>query len=167
MRETYVRINIRDIQEIENKNICIIGTIIKIYFSKDRKYCTLILDDETGILKAKIFEEKINFAENLEEGKIVEVFGRIYERDEEKYIVADIVREININEYILKKIERIKKQKKDIIEEIRKIQGQEGANFEQIQEILKLSKKETQELLFNLLKNGLLFEPRKGKYKVV
>ena len=90
----------------------------------------------------------------------------------------------NPNWYILRKLELMRKievkpvevaeeyivdeeKRKELIRIIKELDEREGAEFEAIREKLKLSEKGLEELLFSLLKDGFIYEPKPRRYKVL
>lgn len=140
----------------------------------------LIVDDGTGSILIKTF----NQSKKLVIGKPVLIIGGLRESDSEKYVVAEIINQLQTKDWLkIRKLElkNTKTQKQDNLEEIkpkeksniyekifttiRNLDSGEGVN---INEIIENSKIENCEAKINsLLLEGELFEIKQGKIKIL
>jgi len=68
----------------------LIGIVVNILIKNN----SFVLDDGTGSIQIKQFEQKIDL-EKLSVGRIVNVVGRVQNYHDEKYVIADIIKETN------------------------------------------------------------------------
>ncbi|MCK5473850.1 MAG: hypothetical protein KAI53_00450 [Candidatus Aenigmarchaeota archaeon] len=84
----------------------IIATVVNHYKSEDSKYAFITLDDGTGVIRSKAFQQDTKFLEKIKKGDIVDVIGRIREYNDERYIVPEVVRVVDdYNMITLRKLE--------------------------------------------------------------
>ena len=165
----------------------IIATVV--YKSDDSSYASVLIDDGTGKISLRSFENKDIFSK-IDVGDAVLVIGKIREFNNEKYIIPEILKKINNVEWMnLRKLE-LEKNKVDgsnskilktindgLIEEnnfgineeiyslIRKLDNGDGVSVE---DVINNSKNIKAESIINkLLENGDIFEIKPGKLKVL
>ena len=83
--------------ELNNKNISrinIIATIVDVFKSEDGNYFSFTLDDGSGTIRIKAFNEDTNSLLNFNKGDRVLVVGRVREYQEELYISPEITKKI-------------------------------------------------------------------------
>lgn len=176
----------KDGREISRINV--IGIVISTDFQ------SAVIDDGSGIITIRSFNEDQSI-KNLNVGNILLVIGRPREFQDQKYIMPEIIKQIENEKWIkLRKMElemgksdkEDKKIKKipEIIEEpeiikvvkeetnsekvynlIKKLDKGEGIEFDKV--ITKSSIKEAEEIIKNLLKEGEVFQNKPGKLKVL
>ena len=165
----------------------IIATVV--YKSDDSSYASILIDDGTGKISLRSFENKGIFS-NIDVGDAVLVIGKIREFSNEKYIIPEILKKINNTEWMnLRKLELknnkmvgsdlkiLKAANGNLIEEnnigidgeiyslIRKLDNGEGVAVE---DVINNSKNIKAESIINkLLENGDIFEIKPGKLKVL
>lgn len=134
----------------------IVGTVVDTYINDDETYGALTLDDGTETIRAKFFQD-LDMMENIQEGDIIEVIGKIKEYDDEVYIQPELLLPRNPNYELLraleyqevrdtwrdhvetaKKYEDAGKSRDDIIQEM-KGDGLEEPEIESILQFLTLS----------------------------
>ena len=165
----------------------IIATVV--YKSDDSSYASILIDDGTGKISLRSFENKGIFS-NIDVGDAVLVIGKIREFSNEKYIIPEILKKINNIEWVnLRKLE-LKNNKligsdskilkivgdglteennlgigEEIYSLIRKLDNGEGVAVE---DVINNSKNIKAESIINkLLENGDIFEIKPGKLKVL
>lgn len=170
-------------------------TIIDIPDSQETfNYYSLILDDGTGRISTRIFENHDRL-KKFSLGEIIQIIGRIREYGEEKYIVPEIIKKIENPKWIeirKKEIELLNKTPKEepkkethtnivkevTIEETEQIDSSEiiilairdldkgnGADIDDVISKCKLEKGE--ELINSLLLEGDIFEIKPGRLKIL
>lgn len=134
----------------------ILGTVMDTYINDDETYGALTLDDGTETIRAKFFQD-LDMMEDIEEGDIIEVIGKVKEYDDEMYVQPEILLHRDPNYELLralehrevrdtwrehvqtaKKLEDAGKSREDIIEEM-KGDGLEEPEIEGILQFLTLS----------------------------
>ncbi len=135
----------------------IMGTLMNKFINDDNTYGFVVVDDETETIRAKIFKNT-KLIENLKEGDLVDMIGKVREYDDELYIMPEIIRKIdNPNFLILRKAELLeqkkemdktkekilglKKQTSDL-EEIKKLADAEGISSEVAESVLQAEEEE-------------------------
>jgi RPA family protein len=167
--------------------INLIATIVAKPVEQDINYQSIVLDDGTGRISARIFEQN-NIFDNIEVGDIILLIGRPREYGGEKYILPETIKRIQDKAWIkvrelelrgnkpIKKVfeEKRPTQEEEIIEDIeesipdkiiriiKESDKGEGVDFEDI-----LKQANNEEIIKELLKKGELFEIRPGRLKVL
>lgn len=120
------------LNEKKVRRVNVIGDVVNKFISEDEDYGFLVLDDGTETLRVKSFEETLPSIENVGEGDLCKVIGRIRKYEEEVYIVPEIVRKIeNINKMVLRKLELFEEgDQKDIEVEESETKIEEGKSKE-------------------------------------
>ena len=165
----------------------IIATVV--YKSDDSSYASALIDDGTGKISLRSFENNGIFSK-IDVGDAVLVIGKIREFNNEKYIIPEILKKINDVEWMnLRKLElksnkmvgsdlKILKAGNNVLTEennfgineeifslIRKLDNGDGVSVE---DVIKNSKNDKAESIINkLLENGDIFEIKPGKLKVL
>jgi RPA family protein len=176
---------------LEISRINLIGTIVTAP-SMDLNFRTLLLDDGSGKVCLRSFDEKDIFADtNI--GDIVLVIGRPREYNNEKYIIPEIVKRIDNKKWVkvrMLELEKSRKSIKEVGEEstkeevivesppptsesvtqrihnlIRDLDPGQGADYDAVLENAHSDKAET--IISNLLKEGEVFEISPGKLKIL
>jgi len=75
--------------------INIVATVIDKFLNEEETYCTLTLDDGTGVLKLKAFKEDAKNLGKFELGDIVLAVGKLRQYNDEVYAAAEAVRKLN------------------------------------------------------------------------
>lgn len=164
--------------------INLIATVVAKPLEEDINYQSIILDDGTGRISIRNFEQN-NIFDSIEIGDVILLIGRPREYNNEIYILPETIKKIQdktwikVRELELKndkpekpigektpKEEAIEDDEEPIADKVIRIIKEkdkgEGIDFE---EILKLINNE--EVIKELLKKGELFEIRPGRLKVL
>ncbi len=94
-----------------NQNITrvnLIATIIGKSESQDKNYASLTLDDGTEQIRIKAWKEDTKLLSKFSIGEIVLIIGKIRKYNEEIYLLAEIIKSLNPNWELLRKLELIK-----------------------------------------------------------
>lgn len=134
----------------------VLGTVVSKFIADDRKFASIMLDDETDTLRIRVFGG-ISDIETIKIGDIVDVFGKVREYQDEIYIIPEIIKKTDMNMELLRFLE-LKKQeaawseKRKIIfeherqvsdmEELKRIVGEFGIPEDDVEAILQSSEKE-------------------------
>jgi len=165
--------------EFNNERISrvnIIGTII----DKNSENRTLIVDDGTGKINVRSFED-VNFLDKANIGDIVLLIGRPREFNNDKFISPEIIKKINSDWLKLRKkeLENIKIESnnlekieegieenlssiEEMVRKIKKLDKGEGVVVE-----LLINNKDDERLIENMMQDGIIFEIKPGKIKVL
>ncbi len=173
------------VNNAEILRVRIMGNVVQKYVSDDKNYGFLVIDDETGTIRVRVFREDLRLMNHVRLGDIVETIGKLKKYNDEVYISPEINRRIfDPNMYFLRKIELFKefkpqdvevaeeytmdgKEKEKMLKLIEEIDKGEGAFFDEIVEKIKMGKKDVETILYNLLKDGYVYEPRQRRYRVL
>jgi RPA family protein len=165
---------------LEISRVNIMGVVISV--SEEENRSSFVLDDGTGSIQIRIFEQT-NLT--LEIGDMVMIIGKPREYNNEKFIVPEIIKNINNEQWlelrkkqilVLKKtlnFETTNKQesKEEVIESdsdgifslIKKLDKGDGVY---IDEIIK-ENSNAEKIIQNLLNEGEIFEIKPGKIKLL
>ncbi len=161
----------------------VLGTVIDKREYDDRRYGFIILEDSSGIIRAKFFDNVYDYIKKVNVGDIVEIIGKPRKRDDEIYISVEILRIINdINYELLRELElclkyykmgKVEKQimeepkdlKEKVLEAIEKLDNGEGADFYDILNEIKIDEEKLEEIINELLSDGEIYMPRLNKFK--
>lgn len=69
----------------------VMGTVVEKWLREDGEYCTVYLDDGTGVIPLRAWREGAKELNELEVGDLVDVIGRIREYLGEKYLVPQLL----------------------------------------------------------------------------
>ena len=176
----YIRLNNTNVSRVN-----IIATLI--YKAEDFSYGSAVIDDGTGRISLRSFENKAIFSK-ADVGDAVLIIGKIREFNNEKYIMPEVLKKISLEWMNVRKLELIKNDKikpKETSSEIRnsnlsekvvsineeiyllikKLDTGEGVA---IDDVIKSSGNiEAEKILNKLLENGDVFEVKPGKLKVL
>lgn len=181
--------------EVGDKNISrvnIISTVVGKFVSEDGNYANLTLDDGTETIRVKAFGPDVSKILVSNIGDIIQFIGKVKKYEDEIYVSPEVIRVLDDpNWLIVRKLElkspkkqaeeaKSSKEKKeeteeetveddstDLIQIIRKLDKGEGASIDKVIEKSGLDIEEAKNFLFSLLKRGEIFEPKKGKLKVL
>ena len=159
----------------------VIATLI--YKSEELNYASAVIDDGTGRIQLRSFENNVYFS-RIDVGDVVLIIGKIREFNNEKYIVPEILkrindvkwadvrklelRNINISDNKIKDVDKNPVVATKIYEEIysliKKLDNGDGASFDDITKSYGI---DAEKILNSLLENGDIFEIKPGKLKVL
>ncbi len=172
-RNIAVKVNISDIIEGEyvkedgwtpnyvstNKGHVSRVNIIGVVVSKEESaYDTLMIDDSTGSISVRSFENKEMLKTPLV-GQIVILIGRVREYNGEKYILAEIVRAIDDKKWVQVRKKELESEVKDFEAKNKDIVKEERKEFENTLE----SKKE----VVIPKKDEMVLQPQSNPYELV
>jgi len=86
----------------------LVGVVIDKFVSEDGNYAFLTIEDGTESIRAKVFKEKVGLIDGIEKGDTVLVIGKVKEYNGEKYINLELVRKVDVNYEVLRKLELAK-----------------------------------------------------------
>jgi len=65
------------------------GIVSQVYSNEDRTYGFITIEDGTGSIRIKFFNESVKLLDGINKGDWIEAVGRIREYNEERYVVVD------------------------------------------------------------------------------
>ncbi len=106
-------------QKISRVNL--VGSVIDKFSTEN--YSFLLLDDGSGSIRVKGFGEKVELLKNFEKGDLVQVIGKVKEFDGEIYVSCEIIRKVEPNFEIMRRLEVLKDiiTQKRIVDDIKSI----------------------------------------------
>ena len=167
----------------------IIGNIIDSFFSGG--YGSIVVDDGSAQIRLKVWGEDLPILEEKNIGDFVLVIGRIAEFNNERYIRPEIVRGVSYDWGLLRRLELVKeygvpqKEEKVILEKeqqpvpevepsllarekiLNLIEKQEEVSEDELFTACALPRDKVSAALYDLLKEGEIFSPKKGRYRLV
>jgi len=163
----------------------ILCTIVSKFASEDGNFGSITLDDGTDTIRAKTFKT-VKPLESFEVGHVVDVIGKVKEYNGEIYIVPEIVKKIDDPNYEILRILEIKKnlQGKDEKEETEKPKeddkeglrkeiltvienAKDGASYDDILKNVTGEDEKIEEVINELLSEGICYEPTPGKVRKI
>jgi len=164
------------------KRVNVVANIIEKYQSEGEKtFGSLTIDDASGQIRLKVFGEDTKKFEGLEQGDTIIVIGLLRSYNQELYILPEIIKKIDPQYLLIRKLELEKSQpktqtanekqeakslKEEIMSIIKKGEETGGADIETIILTLKTAKPEIiNKEIKNLIEEGIAYEPRPGKVR--
>ncbi|MFP4045557.1 MAG: OB-fold nucleic acid binding domain-containing protein [Candidatus Aenigmatarchaeota archaeon] len=91
----------------------VVGTVMNKFINDDESYGFIVLDDETETIRAKFFQD-LSKMEDVEEGQLVEVIGKVREYEGEIYLnTPELIRQLEDPNFLtLRLVELAEKFKK-------------------------------------------------------
>lgn len=68
----------------------VLGTVVDTFVNDDESYGAVTIDDGSGTIRGKFFQD-LEMMEDLEEGDVVELIGKVKEYDGERYVNPELV----------------------------------------------------------------------------
>jgi len=179
-QDKFINLELGD-KKISRVNV--VGNIVDKYDSEGKKqYLFLTLDDGSGQIKLKIFGEDSAKFKWVMQGQTLVVIGVIRNWNNETYIQAEIMREIDPKYLLVRKLEIENERKKDspkiedkeeiraikdrILEEIKNAEQEGGVETDKIiMKFREASPELINQEIHKLLEEGIIFEPRPGKLR--
>ena len=166
-----------------------IASIIDLFVSGT--YGSFVVDDGSAQIRLKVWGDDLILLEGKGIGDLVLVIGRVAEFNDERYVRPEIVRLISQDWALLRRIELIKeygipqKEEKVLLEKedhsspevepslaaremiLVTIERQEEVSEQELFTACALPKEKVITALYDLLKEGEIFSPKKGYYRLV
>ena len=175
----YIQINNKQVSRVN-----LIATVIDKQVSSS--LATLVLDDSTGIIQARSFNEDIKKVTGINVGDTVLIIGRPRKFNDQIFITIEISRKIDVLWSKVRKIElqkefslldkqsaEIKSQpnhnieNEKILELIKENDDGNGVDIDQIILSSGLDESEAHEVISELIKQGEIYEPKPNKIKIL
>lgn len=176
----YIQINGKQVSRIN-----LVATVID--KQNTGSLATLVLDDSTGVIQAKLFNEDVKKIENINVGDTVLIVGRPRKFNDQKFITIEISKKIDsawakIRRLELQKEFNLFSQQHQEVQESKQQFNQYGAKFlelikendngggadvDKIISSSNLKEGEAQEIITELIKLGEIYEPKPNKIKIL
>jgi len=144
-RWTAYRISIKDVLNLKsNENgtmldgekeinrVNLIGSVVNKFLGPEDKYGFIIIDDGTETIRARCFESNVNLMLPIKVGDIVTVIGRVKSYNNEIHIIPEIIKKVDPNFELLRKLELSKNLKSENAKE--KVTNEEPIQDETLEE---------------------------------
>ena len=142
---------------------------------------TVTLDDSTGKIQARVFNEETKKLENINIGDPILLIGKPRKFNDSLFITIEIVKKIDHLWMKIRKQELEKefdfKEKEStpvinssgdkILQLIKSIDSGEGVSISELTSKSRINEKQIEEVLSELIKLGEIYEPKPGKVKVL
>ena len=167
----------------------ILGNIIE-FFVQDN-YGSMTIDDGSAQVRLKVWNEDIDLIKDKQIGDFVMVVGRLSDFNNERYVRPEIIRNMNFDWALLRRLELNKefglplKEEKVVLKKevevpneveptlkareiiLNTIEKNEEAGEEELVNACGMPKDKVMFALYELLKEGEIFSPKKGYYSLV
>ena len=158
----YIKVNGKEISRVN-----VIATVVNKYISDDGTYVTIIVEDGSSQIRVKSWREDTLLLKNINVGDTILLIARVKNYQNEIYLLPEIVKKVNPNWELVRKLELLKEYGKPKLEQVTQIKEEIIPNTEiqNIEEITFSSTNLRNELL-NLIeknedKNGISLEEMK------
>lgn len=155
---------------------------------------TLVLDDSTGVIQAKSFNEDVRKVADINIGDTVLIIGRPRKFNDQKFITIEISRKINPAWAKVRKLElqkefnmsstsqqgnhgssiqsqetkqQLNQYNEKFLELIKENDDGNGADMDKIISSSNLKESEAHEIILELIKLGEIYEPKPNKIKIL
>lgn len=129
----------------------LLATVVNTFISTDNKYAFIVVDDGSGIIRAKAFQDT-KIISDIKRGDVVDFVGKVREYNQERYLIPELVKKVSDqNIETLRKLEILKflkdwKQKRTLVfsgrrecsslEELRMKLAEKGISADEVESIL-------------------------------
>lgn len=152
----------------------LMATVIDKFVSKDNSYAIVTLDDSTETIRAKAFKGEALKLSSLGPGDLIDLVGNAREYEGELYINPEIITKIeNPNWELLRKLElaEVKEGAQNlepiVMEKLSELGSEGGSTLRDLIEGTGAEEKSIIEVMRNLMMRGDVYEPKKGRFKLV
>jgi len=166
--------------------INVIATVVDTFVDGNMKFASVTVDDGSAAIRVRAFTDGISMLESLQRGDLVLVVGRVREYQEEVYVLPEIVKCVDKNWELARKIELLQTQEQYVtdpqqhvqqevsdkkpkfkVRDIIREEGDEGCAAEVIFHKSLYSEDETKRFLDELIIEGEIYEPKPGHYRII
>ncbi len=162
----------------------VMATVMNVFRSEDGNFGSVTLDDGTDTIRAKAFKD-LKVLGDLKAGDLVEAVGKVREYNGELYIMPEVITKVGPNMELLRRAELLKlagapKQgavplskgaqerselRKRVLEAIEQKKG--GAPFAEIAAAVKADEEALEDVINELLSEGICYEPTPGRIRKI
>ncbi len=178
-----------DIREKDVARVNILGGVINVFSAEN--YGSMMVDDGSGNIRLKVWGDDKDLFEGKNIGDVVLVVGRVGDFNGERYVRPEIVRKVEMDWALLRRLELVKeygtfkKEEKVVVKIEEEVQEEVEPSlaareivmnliekFEEVDEeklvvSSKMPRDKIMVALNDLLKEGEVFCPKKGFYRLV
>lgn len=172
--------------KLNNVNVSRVNIIAAVvYKSEDLSYASSVIDDGTGRISLRSFENQSAFSKT-DVGDVILIIGKIREFNNEKYILPEILKKMNNIEWLNVRKAELKKVvligngstpavgsnsaedagiNDELYSLIKRLDKGDGVSIDDV--IMGSNNSDAEKILNKLLENGDIFEIKPGKIKVL
>ncbi|MEK6835434.1 MAG: hypothetical protein AABX55_00220 [Nanoarchaeota archaeon] len=99
----YISFNGKEISRVN-----IIATVVDKFVSEDNSYVTIMIDDSSSQIRLKTWREDTSLLKNINLGDVILLIARVKNYQNEIYLLPEIVKNVNPNWEIIRKLELLK-----------------------------------------------------------
>ncbi|MGC9309218.1 MAG: OB-fold nucleic acid binding domain-containing protein [Candidatus Nanoarchaeia archaeon] len=155
----------------------ILANCVDKFVSDNKKYATLTVDDASGQIQLRVFGDDVPWLESFSQGDTLQIIGNIREYNNELYILPEIVKKVDPQWLLVRKLEIQEKKKEmpvnegnvplrdSILEKIKTAEETGGIDTETLVMELDASPDLINQEIKKMLEEGLLYEPRPGQVR--
>lgn len=97
----------------EVSRIRVLGNVVSRYVDEGQRYASIALDDGSGTISARVFQESVALLREVKLGDIVDVIGKVKEYEDERYINLESVWRVDDpNWELVRRLELLVKKKR-------------------------------------------------------
>lgn len=100
--------NYVEIKDLRVSRVNLIATIVNKNESEDKNYTYLVIDDGSEQIRVKAWREDTKLLNNLNISDTILVIGKVKSYNDETYILPEIVKKVDLNWEVARKLELIK-----------------------------------------------------------
>jgi len=168
-----------DIGSKKVSRVNIVANVIDKYSDENRPYVSITMDDSTGQIRVKAFADSTNILSGVNIGDTALIIGMARVFNNELYILPEIVRIVEPKWALVRKLELIKESgrfenqttpaeatnnKERVLNMLR--QNAEGIDIDKIiMQLHDLDVTEINNIITELISDGLIYEPMPGKLR--
>ncbi len=166
--------------ELGNKKISRVNLLAncvdKFVQDGEKQFATLTVDDASGQIRLKVFGEDINMFKEIMQGDTLQILGLVREYNSELYILPEIVKKVDPQWLLVRKLE-IQESRKEmplnnnapirdmVLDKIKGAEAEGGIDTDTIIMDTEASPDLINQEVKKLLEEGLIYEPRPGRLR--
>ncbi|MFA5405790.1 MAG: OB-fold nucleic acid binding domain-containing protein [Candidatus Nanoarchaeia archaeon] len=170
---SYIQIGDKQVMRVR-----VLGTIVNKFTNDERKSGTIVIDDGTDSISARVWENDFMLVDHAVIGQLVDVIARVRMYNDEVYLIPEVIKSVSPDWLVLRKLELGDESIKPAVEVVVdtdlikklfdciKAGGTDGASMEELVSIAG-SRDECIKSMMVLLEDGTVFEPKAGRYKAL
>ncbi len=162
-------------RKLDVLRVNLLANVVFVYQNEEKTHAYLTLDDGSDTIKVKLWGEEIEKFKDLKVGDTVLVIGKVKVVNG-IYVAPEIIKVVDqlwakARHLELKRMwhEPLSEEppRQRILKAIELLDQEEGADIVRVIEETKLDEKYAEELIFELLRSGEIYEIKAGKLKVI
>jgi len=160
----------------------LLGTIVGKFAAEDGNFASVTIDDGSDTIRAKTFKTTKPIGD-FEIGDMVDVIGKVREYNDEVYVIPEVVRKVDVNWELLRRLELLTKKdipeakeisvetadKEKLRKEVLKLieKWKEGIMYTDLLKESSVPEEKIEPIITDLLAEGICFEPSPGRIRKI